>query len=480
MTVAHNIQPWRLIAAEIIAASKADPDSLSSIYEDKEFRPVRDASLWAQLSARLAQARKAYREAVAGGFLKDVQHNMIRRCFAHDYSSPGSYMITLAVPERGTNPFGYVCGDVRHGRKGMTISACEKDGFVGREAGPLRMELSPLGAAILEALKGISANYPMIEVRKAQIMPDHLHLILVVHAPIVSSNGTPRHLGHVIAGFKKGCNRAYWDVCGMSADGSAGADGSDGSAGEPQRTGAGGAERADGAERFSRSAMKKVPSDARTGRPSLWADGYTDTIILSSKHMLTEEAYLDDNIYRLRMKQLHRDLFRKVHHIRINGGDYAALGNIHLLRNANKEQVQFHRWEQDVPAKDSNGQPIQGVTEADAHTERLLKAGDMGSVLVSPFISKTEKAIRDAALTMGMSYIRLTREGFSSLYAPSRSEFDACCEGHILILAPWEDRQRTATITRNECMELNRLAQSIASDELDLILVNDNDNNDTK
>ncbi len=222
--------------------------------------------------------------------------------------------------------------------------------------------------------------------------------------------------------------------------------------------------------------------------------------------MTTEEAYLDDNIYRLRMKQLHRDLFRKVHHIRINGQDFAALGNIHLLRKPRKMQVQYHHWEQDVPAGylpcDRSwhcqrfypsaqlqhtepsaqryyiiGTPIQGMTEAEAHTQRLLNAGDEGAIFVSPFISETEKALRDAALTMGIAYIRLTREGFRDLYTPTKSEFEACCEGNLLLLAPWEDRKRTATITRRECMELNNVAKGISADDLQLMMINDN--NDT-
>ena len=504
MNKATHIQPWRTVAAQIIAATKADPDSLRTIYEDREFRPGRNASVWAQLSARLAQERKAYREAVAGGYLKEVQHTMLRRCFAHDYSCPGSYMITMAVPERGSNPFGTVKGDVRQGRRGLTLTPDQVEELLqtgSLHTNPLRLELTPLGAAILAALEGIHANYPMVEVRKAQIMPDHLHLILAVTAPIMSSNGTPRHLGHVVAGFKKGCNRVYWQLMGY--------------AGEPQNTEStaatgtnamlanatiGSAVRLEGsAVRFSRSG-KKVPSDASTGRPSLWAEGYTDTIILSHKHMATEEAYLDDNIYRLRMKQEHRNLFRTVLHIRINGQDFAALGNINLLRRPWKEQVQFHHWEADVPAgyvpcnrswecrhfsfqgKPENtftiGMPIHGKTEAEAHTERLLESGDGGAVFTSPFISETEKAIRDAALTMGIPYIRLTREGFRDLYTPTKSEFEACIEGNLLILAPWEDRRRTATITRRECMELNKLAATITADDLELTLVrNDNENN---
>lgn len=527
MANAATIQPWRIVAAEIIAATKADPVSLRGIYEDREFRPGRNASVWVQLAARLAQERKAYRKAVAGGYLKEVQHTMLRRCFAHDYSLPGKYMITLVVPERGTNPFGTVKGGLHSVRKGITLTATEAKQYacLSKGEGPLRLELTTLGATMQEALAGIPANYPMVEVRKAQLMPDHLHLILEVTAPIVSSNGKARHLGHVIAGYKAGCNKARRLLFAQHNCATPNLQGATPNqqgatpnlqAATPNLQGAINA----GAEELCSSVYDGSATTPDPTFAPIWAEGYTDTIILSNRHMDTEEAYLDNNIYRLRMKQEHRDLLRTVLHIRINGHDFAALGNIHLLRKPLKEQVQFHHWEADVPAgyvpcdrswgcrhfylpsaqqTDTDalgrtntytlgrtdtytlGSPIAGATEAEAHTERLLKAGDEGAVFVSPFISETEKALRDAALTMGIPYIRLTREGFRDLYTPSRSEFEACCEGNVLILAPWEDRRRTATITRRECMELNKVAAMIAGDDIEMTWMrkNDDDNDNT-
>ena len=65
------------------------------------------------------------------------------------------------------------------------------------------MELSPLGAAVQAEWQSIPRYYPQIEIMAIQMMPDHLHGILFVHDTL------PVHLGQVIAGFKKGCERKW-------------------------------------------------------------------------------------------------------------------------------------------------------------------------------------------------------------------------------------------------------------------------------
>ena len=45
-------------------------------------------------------------------------------------------------------------------------------------------------------------------------MPEHLHFLLVAHSDVVSQSGKLTHLGHVIAGFKYGCNKRYWAMMG--------------------------------------------------------------------------------------------------------------------------------------------------------------------------------------------------------------------------------------------------------------------------
>lgn len=81
----------------------------------------------------------------------------------------------------------------------MKRRSCEHD---GTEDAP-RVELSPLGLAVCREWSGISGYYPQVAVIAQQVMPDHFHGILYFREK------TALHLGHVIRGFKAGCNRAY-------------------------------------------------------------------------------------------------------------------------------------------------------------------------------------------------------------------------------------------------------------------------------
>jgi len=57
----------------------------------------------------------------------------------------------------------------------------------------------------------------MIVVDTYAIMPEHLHFILEVQDKILSQNGKGLSLGQVIAGFKKGCNKRYWEIAGINS-----------------------------------------------------------------------------------------------------------------------------------------------------------------------------------------------------------------------------------------------------------------------
>ena len=129
----------------------------------------------------------------AGIPVKEIQHNMKRRFPCHNYSDKGTYMLTLVV--EGRKPlFGTLQGD------GLAPSDSENEP---------RVVLSPLGKAILNReIQKIPAFYPMVEVWKLCIMPDHLHIIIRVKEKMPEG----KNLGQVVRGFKTGCTRAWWGL----------------------------------------------------------------------------------------------------------------------------------------------------------------------------------------------------------------------------------------------------------------------------
>lgn len=52
-------------------------------------------------------------------------------------------------------------------------------------------------------------------------------------------------------------------------------------------------------------------------------------------------------------------------------------------------------------------------------------------------------------------------KGFTDLAKPGGQRFDACAEGRMLILAPWEHHNERRTIRRDQCLTLNDMAAMI-------------------
>ena len=198
-------------------------------------------------------------EAIARGLrVHETQHSMKRRSPWHDYHGRGTYMLTLVV--EGRMPL--------LGKLWGRVDARPGDGDAPK------VMLSELGIAIAkEEIPKIHKYYPQVEVWRVCIMPDHIHLIVRVKEDLrggqaMESLGTEARggqasaltkeanlaqtkganlaltgganqaqiveneagsigmtakrekemgsLGMVIKGFKMGCNKAYWRICGMN------------------------------------------------------------------------------------------------------------------------------------------------------------------------------------------------------------------------------------------------------------------------
>ena len=351
-------------------------------------------------------------EAIAAGMeVHEIQHSMKRRTPWHDYSRKGTYMITLVVRER------------------VPLFGTLKGGLDGGEA-PY-VEYSSLGAMIgQEEIRKIHLYYPQLEVWKLCIMPDHLHMIVRVNEDMEKG----KHLGMVVAGFKGGCSKAAMllgvtvpcacaQVRGLSERSGNGSD-------ECSGNGRG------------RKGKKVVP---------LFEEGYCDKILMREGQLDNWKRYLDDNPRRLMVKQRNPGMFTVLTGMEVAGEKCQVVGNRFLLNIPDKMAVIVHRRYTD---------------EENARLrDEWLACGERGGVLVSAAISPKEKVVLREAMNRGYRIILLKENGFPKLYKPSGEAFDACAEGRLLQVSPWEFHMERKVITREQCLHLNAMAERIAGED---------------
>ena len=348
--------------------------------------------------------------------MNDVRHSMKRRKPWHDYRRKGIYMLTMVV--EGRLP---VLGRV------VSMRAADADREVRAH-----VELTELGKAIRdEEVKKISAVYKMVEVWKLCIMPDHIHMIVRVKEDMPAG----KHLGNIVAGFKGGCSRAWWRI-GPCADGQEMepcADAQGVVAGDEMEEGVGD--------------TTCVVSATGEKRPSLFERGYNDQILIEEGQLDNWKHYLDDNPRRLAIKRLYPDYFTTMHYVDISEWHCQTVGNRFLLDIPQKVAVIVHH----------------AYTDADyaKHKQEWLAYGEAGSVLVSAAIATREKEVMREAMNRGYRIILVRENGFPPLYKPSGESFDACSDGRLLQVSPWEYHMQRRTISREQCLMLNRLVEDI-------------------
>ena len=268
-----------------------------------------------------------------------------------------------------------------------------------------RLELSTLGKAVEKHWMEIGEYYPQVEVLALQLMPDHLHSIIFVKEKM------PQHLGQVIKGFKIATNRVYKQVCS--------------------------------------AAILSQPAVPNRKLGMLWSIGYTDGILDRRGQLDNWFNYLRDNPRRLLMKRSCPEFFRVQRNIKVGEFEFSAIGNRFLLSHPVRLQVQCSR----------------SLSEEQIEMRKrfFLEKARCGAVLVSPSISPGEKAIMRAAFDAGFQLILLQENGFTGMTKPAGSRFDACADGRLLILSPWEHHNQRLNISRGQCLTLNGMAKVICT-----------------
>ena len=337
--------------------------------------------------------------------------SMKRRDDHHDYNGRRIYMITLETAGR-QQLFGEVTGDV--------LASAES-------ADAPHIILSELGQAIQDEWNGIHNYYPQIDVMAVQMMPDHMHGILFVKAPL------PVHLGQVISSFKAGCRKRLKALAAAprAATGIAAA--------KPHPT-----------PNTATVPQAMSPSSPQaTALPLLFEKGYNDLILRSYDELPVWLNYLRDNPRRLLMKRARPDWLRPFFGLRVAGHTYSAIGNRELLSAPQRLPVHVSRR--------------MSESEIEATIHRYIEAARNGAVLVSPAISPGEKRVMRTAFNAGLPTIVILENGFTPLSKPHGEQFYACAQGRLLMLAPWEHHNERRTLTAEQCKQLNLMVLDICS-----------------
>lgn len=167
--------------------------------------------------------------------------------------------------------------------------------------------------------------------------------------------------------------------------------------------------------------------------------------------------YVLMNPQRLATKRLKPGYFYVQHDVEIGGRTYEAVGNIKLLQTARIEPVHVRSmWVRDADEHRDD------KALRDYKNGRVQAARD-GAVMVSPFINEHERAVMEFVLKEKRPIIYIADNGFGKYYKPSDGLFDAVAEGRLLILSPWPNDPKKRHVTRTECVEMNKMAEEIAT-----------------
>lgn len=404
------------------------------------------------------------------------------------------------------------------------------------------VRLNEIGKGVMECWEAVPAfedsKGRKVVVHAAVCMPDHFHGVIEIKEKMDVS------LGQVIWGFKVACTKRWRALKeGRAEQERWGQPGAQQPRTEQPRTAA---ERTDVASgiivpngqpslandqptpdlhRMSRKQRAAYYAAHPEAKQPLWDDNYDDTICLSDpvtgeysqRHFSAMVHYVMDNARRAIIMKLRPEFMQRCLHVRIvsQGADgtqverdYAAFGNLFLLRWARKVQVFCHRlarrgmlsdeeWQKACVNWDTirafenharknklghydrnwyRSMDTETITAVDytrtaayrrEHDAWVAQVMAGATVVVTPGISKGEKMMKDECIEKGYPLIHLQKEPVGALWKPEKSRFDLCTQGRLLILAPWkaDELGDVANVPSNTDYSmfhnLNKLAEEI-------------------
>ncbi len=252
-----------------------------------------------------------------------------------------------------------------------------------------------LGECVKDEMLGMARINQKLQIKRYVIMPDHIHFVLQV------TDYLEKPIGSYIAPFTKSCSQAY-------------------------------------------TGLFNLPKFTTLFKP------FDDEIIFNHEQLDRTIKYIEDNPCRYLLKQQFPDLFKRHMHIVIDGHEYAAYGNIFLLKGTQMLPIRVHRyWDQ---------------AEFDQYRAKCIEKIAVGAIPITPAIHKAEKDIVRTAIDGGGSVILLRDLSFNERFKPQGEFFDLCAAGRLLLISPWPDNlNRRSTAGPTEFHKMNDYASAIAS-----------------
>ena len=308
------------------------------------------------------------------------------------WKGAGLYHITLTIPSR----------------EPLLGTLVIPDG----DATQARVEILPLGRAVLECLRKVPVYHPEIQVLHYCLMPDHLHAIWYVRRKM------PKGIMTAVRGFWQGVKKASREALPLSSI-------------TPNSI----------RQNYQERVFTEMPFVRPMGQ---------------RRQLPATLRYIDMNPQRLATKRLIPGFFRVQEGIELAGRTYSGVGNIALLQAERYAPVHVRRMMVEAA---EHGEP---QTLRD-YMNGCVLAARQGTVMVSPFISPQEKQVMEVLLKEERPFIYIANNGFRDYYKPQDGLFDAVAAGRVLILSPWDYDADKRHVTRADCVTMNQMAEEICN-----------------
>lgn len=184
-------------------------------------------------------------------------------------------------------------------------------------------------------------------------------------------------------------------------------------------------------------------------RESLFLDNFTDKILLHKDQWRAWELYIADNPRRRFLTQQLPHLFER-NILCYENYWFPCYGNYMIMHHPEKAVVKFRR-------KATKEEMVEKI-------DSWLSIATEGGVLVSPFIHPVEKMVCEKAIELGGKIIRVVENPFDKLEKPSKTDFNLCAEGRMLIVSLRKNKQKDdADMTYQRASVLNRMTSWLCS-----------------